>query len=423
MKNFNEYVNDLSRLIAFESTKGEPSDGAPFGEKVARALDYFLGVASRMGFDTVNHDGYMGEITFGEGQEVGVIGHLDVVPVGIGWKTPPFTLTEKDGVYYGRGIADDKGPTLLALYALKALKDSGITPNKKFRLFVGTNEESGWQDVEYYRTIGSFPEYGFSPDGNFPLTYAEKGILEVEFCLPAPKNFSALSGGTALNAVCDFATCIAKDGFLDENLLKKHNLVAKNNLIQSFGKAAHGSSPHLGKNAIKPLLSYLCDMGEDYNRVIERLFDDVYKLGKMVTEQGALTFSPNLLRQENDKIYITCDCRIPYPLTVERVTKLIEQFNIPFKTKERHPPMCAGKDGWFVNTLIGAYNAVTGESAVPVAMGGSTFARAFKYGCSFGADKCDGSCGNYHDANEYITKDQIILCYEIYKRAIFDLAK
>lgn len=425
MKAFDSFIKDLEALVAYESTCGTPERGKPFGKEVFGALEYFSSVAKAMGFDVFFYDGYLAEIRFGEGEEVGIIGHLDVVPVGIGWNTPPFTLTEKDGVYYGRGVLDDKAPTLLCLYALKELKDSGIKVSRTFRLFAGCDEESGWRDVEYFKKAGKFPDYGFSPDGNFPLTYAEKGISEIEFRFDAPEKFSELSGGTALNAVCDYARARVKPDAVKHDLIKKYNLSLKGDIIESYGKAAHGSTPHLGKNAIKPLLSYMNEVGENYKTAVDCLFGDLLAdLKKLNNEQGYLTLSPNLLRQEKNKIYVTCDCRIPYPFTEEDVKKILDKTGVPYTASTRHPPMCAEKEGWLVSSLVGAYNAVTGENARPVAMGGSTFARAFKYGCSFGPSKDEGAeCGNMHDANEFITKDYLLKCYEIYKTAIFNLAK
>ena len=131
MKNFEQYLLDLKKLVSYKTVEGEKADGAPFGKQNRLALDYFLSVAEKMGFNTVNYDGYIGDVYFGTGEEVGIIGHLDVVPIGIGWNTDPFTLTEIDGVYYGRGVCDDKTPLLSCLYALKELKDSEIKVNKK----------------------------------------------------------------------------------------------------------------------------------------------------------------------------------------------------------------------------------------------------------------------------------------------------
>ena len=164
--------------------------------------------AREMGFETINYDNYAGEVCFGEGQEIGIIGHLDVVPVGEGWQTNPFELVEKDGFLFGRGVLDDKLPMLLVLYALNELKNSGEKTNKRFRLFLGCNEETGWKDLDYLKSKTTMPEYGFSPDGNFPVCYAEKGIYIIKVQIPKLKNFSSLSGGTVINAVCAHATAI-----------------------------------------------------------------------------------------------------------------------------------------------------------------------------------------------------------------------
>ncbi|MBE5749639.1 MAG: M20 family metallopeptidase [Clostridiales bacterium] len=423
MQNFNEFINDLKTLISYKSVLASPEKNAPFGIECRKALDCFLSIAERFGFETINYDGYGGEIAIGSGEEVGIIGHLDVVPTGIGWNTDPFTLTEKDGTYYGRGIADDKAAPLLCLYALKELKDSGISVNRKIRLIVGCDEESGWRDIAYMKKVSHFPEYGFSPDAGFPLSYAEKSITEVEFCIPALKNFHGIVGGTALNAVCDFASVTTTLENIDLDLIKKHGLSLKDNgVIESVGKAAHGSSPHLGKNAIKPLFELFKDCGEDVDGVIDYLFNDKYGLFNIKTEQGNVTLSPNLIKQVDDKIYIKCDCRIPAPLNEEDLTAAFDSFNIPYTVKSRHPSMMVEKEGWLVSALLSAFNAVTGSDEKPFAMGGSTFARAFKHGCAFGPIM-KGKDNKIHDANEFMTKSELLTAYEIYKKAIFNLAE
>lgn len=421
MLNLENYIKTLEKLISFKSTASIASDGAPFGLETQKALEFFLQTASDMGFTTINYDNYAGEVVFGEGEEVGIIGHLDVVPAGSNWQTDPFTLTKVDEKFFARGISDDKGPMLSCLFALKELKDSKITPKRKIRLFVGCDEESGWRDVQYLKTKTTLPEYGFSPDGNFPLSYAEKGMYEIEFTLPKLKGFFGLKGGTVVNAVCDHASTFAKQGFINTELIKKHGLSLKNgNVIESLGKSAHGSAPHLGKNALKPLLEYMRDMGEDLDHAIDCLFNDKFEIFSMKNEQGYVTFSPDLICEQNGTPILTCDCRIPAPFTIEDVAKKFEFFNLPINIKERHNPLLVEKDGWFIKTLLSAYNKVMNEKASPISMGGSTFARAFKKGCAFGS-----AFPNYdnkiHDAGEHETQTNLLNAYEIYKTAIFAL--
>lgn len=422
MQNFENFIADLGALISFKSVNGTAQDNAPFGVECKKALDFFLSIAKRFGFETVNYNDYVGEVIFGEGEEVGIIGHLDVVPTGIGWNTDPFTLTEKDGVYYGRGIVDNKAAPLQCLYALKELKDSNAPVNRKFRLIVGCDEESGWRDIEYFKTVSSFPEYGFSPDADFPLSYAEKGITEVEFSFPSLKNFYDIKGGTALNAVCDYASAKFKGDKTLLSLAEKHSLKVTGDLIESFGKAAHGSTPHLGKNALKPLLNFFSDCGEKVDNVIECLFNDKKGLSNVKTEQGCVTLSPNLIKSDDKKVYITCDCRIPAPLNTPDLIGFFDSFGIDYKVKTRHPSAMVEKNGWLVNALLSAYNSVTGSNEEPFAIGGSTFARAFNKGCAFGPIM-KGKNNNIHDANEFMSKNDMLTSYEIYKRAIFNLSK
>ena len=422
MQNNTEFLQDLKTLISFKTVSAPAEENAPFGKENLKALEFFLKKAQDFGFETINYDNYAGEVCFGEGEELGIIGHLDVVPTGIGWDSNPYELVEKDGFLFARGIMDDKGPCLLALYALKELKDSGIKVNKKFRLFVGCNEETGWQDFEYLKTKTTMPEYGFSPDGNFPVGYAEKGITVVSFSIPKLKKFHSLSGGTVINAVCDYACCIADEDGIDSELLAKHGLKLNGNKIESFGKSAHGSTPHLGKNALQPLFAYFLDMGEDVKNIYDFVICDKKKVCDIKNEQGNITVSPDLICETEDKVIISCDCRIPAPIDPKDIYKIFDTFGIDYTYDSRHEPMMVDKDGWFVQTLASAYNEVMGENKAPITMGGCSFARCFKKGCAFGPDFKTYDT-NIHDANERVKKEDLFKAYEIYKKTIFDLAK
>ncbi len=423
MELFNDYLNSLSTLISYKSVKTAPEPNAPFGKGNKDALEYFLSLAGSFGFETINYDNYGGEVIFGEGEEFGIIGHLDVVPEGIGWNTPPFELTLIDDVYYGRGVDDDKGPLLACLYALKALKDKGIKPNKKFRLIAGCNEESGWKDVEYISKKTTLPTNGFSPDGVFPVTYAEKGVIRLEFYLPKFKNFSFVNGGTVVNAVCAYVCATCESDGINETLINKHGLSLKNgNVIESFGKSAHGSTPHLGKNAMLPFLNYLLDCGEDVKGFIDCLFNDKFGFSNIKNEQGQLTISPNLIYEENEKVVIVCDCRVPAPITEQEVIDFVKQFNIAFDYKISHPPFMIDKNGYVIQTLLKSYREVTGDFTDAKAMGGSTFGRAFLGGCSFGPT-LPGTNHHAHEPNECVRASELKTMFDIYLYTVENLAK
>ena len=122
----NEIIETVCDLIKFPSVSDETENSTyPFGEECNNILNYILDLGKSMGFRTKNIDGYCGYIEFGEGEKLlGIIGHLDVVPSGDGWMTPPFYATIKNGKIYGRGAIDDKGPVIASLYAMKAIKDN-----------------------------------------------------------------------------------------------------------------------------------------------------------------------------------------------------------------------------------------------------------------------------------------------------------
>ena len=173
-----EMLTNLGRLVAIDSQLGTPAEGMPFGEGPAKVLEEALKIADELGFKTVNLDNYCGYAEMGEGEEiVGIAGHLDIVPVGGDWTYDPFKLTREGDHVYGRGTTDDKGPVLEALYAMKLLRDSGVKLNKRVRLIMGCNEETGSKCMEHYNEVAEEVSCGFTPDANFPCIHGEKGMV------------------------------------------------------------------------------------------------------------------------------------------------------------------------------------------------------------------------------------------------------
>src|SRR5262249_49478644 len=80
----------------------------------------------------------------------------------------------RDGFVIGRGAADDKGPMVQALLAMKSLKESGVKLTHTIRLLVGTDEESGSSDVTEYLKTHAPPDYSLVLDSGFPVIVGEK---------------------------------------------------------------------------------------------------------------------------------------------------------------------------------------------------------------------------------------------------------
>ena len=202
-----ELISALSRLVAVKSVKGAPAPGAPFGPGPAAALDEALALCRELGFSARSYDGYVGLCDLnGMDTRLHILGHLDVVGEGSGWSTDPYACVERDGVLYGRGVSDDKGPVVCALLAMKAVRDLGFPLSANARLILGTDEESGSADLDYYYGREPYAPYAFTPDAGFPVIHIEKGQYHPDLgaawdLSPALPRVAALTGGLRQNVV------------------------------------------------------------------------------------------------------------------------------------------------------------------------------------------------------------------------------
>ncbi len=178
-----ELVEAISRLVRIRSVREEPLPGMPFGPGPAAALAEGLKLAEELGFATRNYDNYVGTADLNDKETaLHILCHLDVVGEGTGWTvTEPYAPKEVDGMLYGRGTDDDKGPVAAVLLAMKAVKELGVPLRRNARLLMGTDEESGSSDIAYYYAREPYAPYAFSPDAEFPLINIEKGSYKPVF--------------------------------------------------------------------------------------------------------------------------------------------------------------------------------------------------------------------------------------------------
>ncbi len=437
-KYFDQIVDTTVRLIQFDSSLQPAEEGYPFGKGAGECLEYFLALAKELGFETRNYDNYVGEVIFGEGEDFAILAHLDVVPAGSGWIYPPFGGVINDepsagGMLgrkiWGRGAMDDKAPATVCLYALKALKDEGITPKRRFKLIVGCNEEAGWKCIEHYNEVAVMPKEGFTPDADFPVIYAEKGILHftVRFPVENPP-FTALQAGERVNMVCDSASAIltrkAAEGLVYyENPVDGTRLSYDNttNILRAYGKCAHGSQPQKGANALQALLFFLSNDCEACAKAYELLFTDVTGLKSLRDETGALTMSPNIASYQNGYLSITTDIRYPATYPLSAVTEKLDRFEVEYTVQNHQPALYNDPNGKLIQTLLSVYNEATGEALAPIAIGGGTYARALAQGCGFGP-QLKAQEETIHQANEYVTFDMLRLMSDVYYKAVKAIA-
>ena len=437
-----EMIANLGRLVAIDSQLGTPEEGKPFGEGPAKALEEGLKIAEELGFETVNLDNYCGYAQMGEGEEiVGIAGHLDIVPVGGDWTYDPFQLTREGDHVYGRGTTDDKGPVLEALYAMKLLRDSGVKLNKRVRLIMGCNEETGSKCMEHYNEVAEELSCGFTPDANFPCIHGEKGHMSMTAYSKNTKIIS-MNGGFVSNAVCDTCTTVIQteaglkeklEATLAETKLQQYRVTEENGQITIFAKGvpAHASMPELGVNAAG--VTFECmekagfedDFVEFYNSHIGTACDGSGIGLKCADEFGELTFCNGIVKKEDGVISATIDIRFPVTYSVEDMLKMcegkLEDENGRIEIHTTTKPLFFPKESPLVEALYKAYTDVTGDTEnKPLVIGGGTYAKSLKNIIAFGSEK-PGVDYRIHGADEYTLVSEVEEAVQIYMEAIKNL--
>lgn len=448
--NKEEMLHNISELIKIPSVSIETNNPKiPFGEDCSKALNYILKLGKSLGFRTKNIDEYCGYIEFGEGNElIGIIGHLDVVPAleEDGWTTPPFLPCIRDGKLFGRGSIDDKGPVISALYAMKAIKDS-TKISKRVRLIVGLNEEKSWKCINYYKQHEEWPTIGFSPDADFPAIYAEKGIMSVElknaFSIKDCSILEIDCKNNAINVVPKYVSITLKSNSTKFNKLNTTNSKIKitkidNSVIkiETFGTSAHAAHPDLGDNAIKTLVEYLLANFEFNSDYLKYLYDiglfDIHSPKflsetKIKDESGILTSNVAVLDYTDNELIIKINLRIPVNTKLndifEKYCLLTKNFeNLKVSKLDTQEPLYVDKNSYLVKTLVDIFNRKTGQNLEAIAIGGGTYARAFKNCISYGLTM-PGDKDMCHQVDEFVDVDKLILSSKIYAEAIYELAK
>ena len=261
-QNFPHFLSAMEKLVAIPSYLEE--DTYPQVTSLHEVLAATLELLQEMGYKTyADPEGYYGYAEIGQGDKlIGILGHLDVVPPGMldDWKSDPFTVTYRDGKAYGRGVQDDKGPTLTAIYAVKALLDCGFKPNYRLRFIFGTDEENLWRGIKQYMAKEEKPDFGFTPDSVFPLIYAEKGVLE---CFLKAPNTSGLTfkAGDAFNVVPSYVQAPASEALRGALDCLGYEYRDEGETFGILGKSIHAKDAEQGINAIQRYLLALDKMG------------------------------------------------------------------------------------------------------------------------------------------------------------------
>ncbi|MBQ6326699.1 MAG: dipeptidase PepV [Clostridia bacterium] len=453
-----ELIENIRRWIAIPSIQDAPAgENAPFGKEVRRMLDTALADGRRFGFEVRDIDGYAGDITLGSGEQtMGMLAHLDVVPLGDGWTHDPLGGEIEDGKLYGRGATDDKGPALCALYAMRAVKEAGIPLKHGVRLILGCDEETGMSDMRYYASKMKMPDYGFSPDAEFPVINIEKGGINLRLAavtggeegaeLPVyslyagerpnvvPAEATALVGlnGMTLDALNDKLAAIAAthEGFRLKAVAEGEGRAR----IVATGVNGHAAMPWRAVNAAGMLLIALSELnaGGGSREAIATLAQAVgmdytgKALGIACKDElsGELTSNLGILRYDGNEISALLDIRYPLCGNEETLLGQAAMRVSPVLSVRRmggHTPLHVPAESHVVQGLLKVYHEVTGLDAYTIAIGGGTYSRMMPNTVAFGV--CfPGDMDVCHIADEYIDLEKLMLGVKIFAHAIAELA-
>ena len=446
-------IADITKLVAHPSVAdaSQAAPGAPFGSGVRDALDCALSIARRLGYETGDDEGYLGwaDIPGEREAQIATIAHVDVVPAGPGWTGDPFTVRRREGWLLGRGVIDDKGPAVLSLYAGAFLMREGIRPRYTFRALLGCDEEVGMTDVHHYLESHEDPAFLFTPDAEFPVCNAEKGLFEATFVSGPIEDgriltwtgaevTNAIPGESVLELACDADALPAPVRHAEHLAIEAVRPGVTR--ITAKGIGGHASMPEGSLNAVGLIVDYLSDHPElisPSERTFVELLGVVHAdtageaMGIASANEafGPLTVIPSVVTVGEGRIRQSIDSRYPSSITSEEMestlsalaarygaTLEVDMAKVPFSVDADHPA---------VRTLIDTYNEVTGKHATPFAMGGGTYARCFRSAVSFGPEEqmehVPAWVGPMHGADEGASEHLLRRALKMYILAILRL--
>lgn len=449
-------LRDLGRLIAVNSVRGEPLPGKPYGEGPAEALKVAFAILEEHGFAPINHENHVVTADLnGAEPALGILAHLDVVTVGDGWTSDPFKMAVRDGKAFGRGVIDNKGPAVAAVYALKAVRE--LTPElaKGCRVLLGSAEETGHDDLTHYRKTNQMPPYVFTPDSNYPLVNLEKGRFVPTFTTSWPESTAqprvvSITGGTTANIVPNYAEAVVEG--LPLAYLQSLCVVLSSKMgvrisaaafhdgvkIKSHGTSAHAMHPEEGCNAQTALLAVLAELPlaegpcRHAIKALRKLFPygdtSGNALGIAMADDvsGPLTLNFGVLSLDLMGMTANFDCRLPKVATKDTLDAVAVKalsdagFTVTNinKTECHHTP----EDAPFVQTLLRIYEAYTGNKGQCLALGGQTYVHDIDGGVAFGPEM-PGVDNRLHGADEFIDIKDLILGAKMYTQIIIDMCR
>ncbi|KWV89386.1 dipeptidase [Pseudomonas fluorescens] len=460
-----ETLRELVEVPTF-NVDGLPQYKNPEFLKIAAKIE---ALAKSFNLNFRNVDNRVYEISLeGSGDEVvGVHAHADVVPVTPenwvlqdGTKLDPFKVTLIGDRMYGRGTEDDKNGIVVAMYAMKVIKEEKLPLARTFKLLVDTTEETAGDAIPYYFERNPVPQYNLALDGGYPMVIAEKGSGTVMATFPVRKGegkgaeIIAMTGGKANNQIpsASVATLVSDTpAELAASLQQAGADYAKRNggdfqvtakvdgkdvKLTVTGVSAHSSEPETGVNPVARMLDLIHSLDGkvalQHNHITDaaRYAADNWgldylggKLGVGYADDfmGPLTTSLTFVGQDDKAFKLAVNLRAPKGKTPEALKAQIEQklnawdknakVNVSF-TYSLDTPMYRNPEGEWVKALLAVATENLGMAHKFGTSAGATSVHDLPNGVQFGLARPEEKYTGHTDS-EFKTVDQFLLDLQI----------
>ena len=416
-----------------------------------------------------NVDNRVYEISLeGSGDDVvGIHAHADVVPVTPenwvlkdGTKLDPFKVTLIGDRMYGRGTEDDKNGIVVAMYAMKVIKEEKLPLARNFKLLVDTTEETTGDAIPYYFEHNPTPNYNMALDGGYPVVIAEKGYGTVMANFPLRKaegsgaEITSMTGGLATNQIpsVSVATLVTdKPEQLAASLQKAGNEYAKKHggdfkvaakvdgkdvKLSVTGVSAHSSEPESGVNPVARMLDFINGLDgkvalkhnqiTDAARYASNNWGLDYlgkKLGVGFSDSfmGPLTASLTYVGVDDKTFKLAVNLRVPKGKSPEVLQKEIAD-KLAAWSKKTHvaadftysidEPMYRNPEGEWVKALLAVATENLGMKHEFGTSAGATSVHDLPNGVQFGLARPEVKYTGHTDG-EFKTVDQFLLDLQI----------
>lgn len=452
---------DIKRLVSIGSVAELDSEVKPYGQACRDVMEEYIKIAAEHGYGSLSYDDRVIRVDTDQvdGQpDIGIWNHLDVVPAGHDWKYKPYDLTVEGGCLIGRGVKDNKGPAVAAIYGVQCLQEMGVELRHKISLYAGLEEEKGMSDIHWLNDNQvELPKMNIVLDSRYPVCYGEKGILSITLANRGKisGNILELEGGESENSVAGRAHMVVKAAWPVQAPAGLPGWISISwedgkLTIETRGLSKHAAHAEGSENAIyrlfsavsgkEPSCKALCDLlGGSLDRetmellgVYADLSAGIYGDGLGIVSEdeisGRLTAVASLVSLKDGICSLTYNIR--YPITLKEHSGLVEKISATAAGCGMEVASYSGKaPGYFpkehpmIHCLMDTYNEYMGRDEKPYTMAGGTYARLLPSAIGYGfrlvpemeypEDIIPEGHGGNHSADEAVTlesfKQQLVL--------------